>query len=324
MQSGRTIQAGLSVLCASLLVACRVARAHEGAPVAATVDGQAVSVAEVEYVLHTALRGRTLTGDALRFAQAQALEQALDERLVYAALAAEGWGAADDEQLQLVEEFGQELQRNGRTYADYLTELGLTEDEHRRVLAWRFAWSRYLADYLTDERLQAEFAARPREYDGTQLRVSHILLPVEEPGDAAGEAQALQAAAELRAAILAEKLSFADAARQRSVGPSGRQGGDLGVIARDGPMSAEFLAAAFALAEGEISPPVRSPFGVHLILCAQALPGTRSWRDARGELERAVAQARFAELASARRAQAQIEYVALWPHFRPGTHELVE
>lgn len=298
--------------------------AQPAAPRAATVDGRAVSVAEVEYVLRTALGQRKLAADALRFAQAQALEQALDERLVYAALAADGWGAADDEQTQLVAELVQELERQGRAYADYLAELGLSEEEHRRVLAWRFAWSRYLADYLTDERLQAEFAARPRQYDGTQLRVSHILLPVEKPRTPATEARALQAAAELRTAILAKEVSFADAARRRSVGPSGQQGGDLGVIARDGPMSEAFLAAAFSLAEGELSPPVLSPFGVHLILCTQVLPGTRTWRDAQGDLERAAARSRFAELAAARRPQAKIEYAGDWPHFRPGTQELAE
>ncbi len=37
-------------------------------------------------------------------------------------------------------------------------------------------WRKYVARYATDKRLATYFAAHHREYDGTQLVVSHILL----------------------------------------------------------------------------------------------------------------------------------------------------
>lgn len=59
-------------------------------------------------------------------------------------------------------------------------------------------------------------------------------------------------------------LSFEDAAKKYSSCPSKEQGGDLGVFSR-GQMVPEFENAAFSLPLGEISTPVQTQFGFHLI-----------------------------------------------------------
>ncbi len=57
---------------------------------------------------------------------------------------------------------------------------------------------------------------------------------------------------------------FAELAEVYSQGPTAQQGGDLGFFGR-GVMDSVFEATAFSLAEGEISEPVRSAFGWHII-----------------------------------------------------------
>lgn len=63
---------------------------------------------------------------------------------------------------------------------------------------------------------------------------------------------------------LAEGVSFEDLARDFSTCPSGKDGGNLGEFGK-GMMVPSFEKAAFALLPGEVSEPVRTQFGFHLI-----------------------------------------------------------
>lgn len=63
---------------------------------------------------------------------------------------------------------------------------------------------------------------------------------------------------------LSEGVSFEELARDYSLCPSGKQGGNLGRFS-PGQMVKPFSLAAFKLEVGEISGPVRTQFGFHLI-----------------------------------------------------------
>jgi peptidyl-prolyl cis-trans isomerase SurA len=69
---------------------------------------------------------------------------------------------------------------------------------------------------------------------------------------------------EVRERLIAGRVSFADMARQYSVDGSASRGGDLGWLLPGDTVSA-FERAMNALKPGEISEPVRSEFGYHLI-----------------------------------------------------------
>ena len=58
--------------------------------------------------------------------------------------------------------------------------------------------------------------------------------------------------------------SFANMAKEFSLCPSKKNGGDLGTFGR-GQMVRPFEVAAFALQKGQISAPVKTEFGWHLI-----------------------------------------------------------
>lgn len=94
-----------------------------------------------------------------------------------------------------------------------------------------------------------------------QVRVRHLLIRV---GGETGEAQALRRIQEIRTQITARRIDFAAAAKAFSDDASSGRGGDLGWIL-PGDTVPEFERALEALQPGQLSAPVRSPFGVHLI-----------------------------------------------------------
>jgi parvulin-like peptidyl-prolyl isomerase len=105
---------------------------------------------------------------------------------------------------------------------------------------------------------------------GEQVQVRHILFNTRERSVAEATALARQARARI-----ARGESFADVARQVSEDPQSRPtGGDLGWITRGMTVPA-FEQAAFALtAKAPISPPVESPYGIHLVQLVDRKGGT--------------------------------------------------
>ncbi|MDZ7616643.1 MAG: peptidylprolyl isomerase, partial [Patescibacteria group bacterium] len=190
-----------------------------------------------------------------------------------------------------------QLQRAGKTLDAHLAERGQTAADLRREMAWSLTWRKYLEQYLTDARLTAYFESHRRSFDGTDMEVSQILLQPADQSDKARN-QTMEKARAIREQILADKMTFAEAARQHSQAPSAQNGGRLGPIGRRGPMTDAFSAAAFELSEGEISPPVVTVHGVHLIRCDKVRPGSRTWTDAREELSTALARELLDKLAS--------------------------
>jgi len=105
---------------------------------------------------------------------------------------------------------------------------------------------------ISDEDVRTAYEKLIEEQDPQeQLRARHILLASLE--DAQGVKAELDAGA-----------NFEDMAREKSTGPSGPNGGDLGFFNR-GQMVSEFEDAVFALELGEVSEPVQTQFGWHII-----------------------------------------------------------
>ena len=85
----------------------------------------------------------------------------------------------------------------------------------------------------------------------SKIRASHILVDK--------HSQALRVLEELK-----NGADFKDLAREYSQCPSKKRGGDLGFFGQ-GQMIKEFERAAFALKVGEVSQPVKTQFGYHII-----------------------------------------------------------
>ena len=135
--------------------------------------------------------------------------------------------------------------------AQFLAELARLEDNLLQRLYAESLVQQAVTQETVAEAYDAWAASLTANGLPLEVHASHVLVAT------SGEAQEIT----LRAR---EGEDFAELARSHSIGPTGPQGGDLGWF-RAGMMVAEFEEAAWALAPGDISDPVETRFGWHVI-----------------------------------------------------------
>ncbi len=212
--------------------------------------------------------------------QRDILDQMIGEQLIVQAAIQDTTIAVDDlevedmvseELAQRVGEFGGQqafqtsLARQGFTLSAYRDFLRGQIRQQRLYQMYMAKRSANLASVIIEEGEIQQFFEEQREAIGqrptTVVFVQIILVPT--PSDSAREG-ALAEASRIRA-LAAEGEDFGELAKRFSQDPGSKDnGGDLGWFRR-GQMVEAFDDAAFILAVNEISPPVESPFGFHII-----------------------------------------------------------
>ncbi len=141
-----------------------------------------------------------------------------------------------------------------------------------------------------------------------KTRARHILLTT---GPQLSETAAARQLADYRRRILAGQADFATLAREHSKDGSAKDGGDLG-WATPGRYVPEFEQALEALKPGEISEPLVSRFGVHLIQlqerAEQELTGPEQRAMARDALREKKTEEAYENWMRELRARAYVEY----------------
>lgn len=275
---------------------------------AATVNGQPVYFDEIEGELISTLGNdhANLPAETRQQVLGFVLQLLIDRELILEELRRRNLRIDDDELKTLFEAHAKEIERDGKSLQEVTSEQGLSQNSYRRRFEWNQNWAKFLAVTVTEETLKRVFEENRREFDGTKVRVSHILLRAREDG--AGLAALVERAKYIKELLDSRKLTFPEAARQYSAAPSRARAGDLGFISRRNEMVEAFSKAAFSLEVGEVGPPTVTPFGVHLIKCTGIEPGNGKWNGQKELLRQAAAKELFNGLASRLRSTAKIEY----------------
>ena len=276
------------------LILCLLAGTAAADDVLAIVNARPISQAD----LHLEAVLRHVPDDQLEARRDELLEDLVEQQLIAAFVARRRTRANPvtlESQLERIEAL---IRRRGEEPEALLKRLGITRDQLRKRLELSLAWDAYVQQVTTDRQLREYFEQHRRQLDGTQLRAQHILLKAS-PQDAAAREAARKQLAQLREQIAAGKITFEAAAQTHSQAPSAGEGGDVGYFGYRGTMSTDFADAAFALQVDEISPPVETPFGVHLIHVTDERPGQLSLEDVRPQIlqriSRKMWKARIAE-----------------------------
>ncbi|MBN1209184.1 MAG: peptidylprolyl isomerase [Myxococcaceae bacterium] len=269
---------GLGVIVAVALLWGGVARAELVDKVAAVVNRDVITLSEVQQRASPELARLAGERDPRKRAdqRAQILKLALDtliaEKLIEAEIRELGMtvsAAEVDEAMQDVQkqngitdpaQFEQLLAREGYTLKSYKEFLG------KQIARGRLMQMKVSAKVkVAEEDLKAAYAQYAKlEGEEAEVHARHILVSV----DAKATPEQVEAARKKALAIMEEArrpgMDFEALARARSDGSSKDQGGDLGFFRR-GVMVPEFEKAAFSLKVGQVSEPIRTSHGWHVL-----------------------------------------------------------
>jgi len=169
-------------------------------------------------------------------------------------------------------------------YKTHLDRYAHAEQRQLKYLLADYARIRSLVN-VEEPAVRARYEGSKNDFKvGEGVRAQHILIKIDPKATPAEDA-----AARSRAAALVAKLragaDFAALAKENSGDPgSAAQGGDLGFFER-GAMVAPFDAAAFSLPIGQVSDPIKTDFGYHIIKVSEKRPaGFRSFDEVAAQL----------------------------------------
>lgn len=269
-----------------LLLAAGTAVAQSSGPrlvdrIVAIVDEEAILQSDLDrevelYRMEKEYNGETISADPATVRR-EMLERLIESKLIIAA-AKQADMTVDEEVIQqsvdekiqqFVDHFGsmealeRELSRSGMTIRDYQTRMStqMRDQQYLRLVVGRFlrpdieVMENEVRDYYL-----AHLDEMPAEPDS--LTIANIMIPVQPSVEVRQEVQAR--VAEIRE-LLESGEPFDEVAKEYSRGPNAKQGGVIGVVSPGDLFDRNLDRAVFALEVGEVSEPVVSTRGVHLI-----------------------------------------------------------
>lgn len=228
---------GLMALVLVVLAGCSASNNDE---VVASVDGEKITKEELYEALVS------VTGP-------EAVNALIDEKIVELEIKKEEITVSDEEIDKEVESFKEDA-GGEEAFNNALEQSGLTEEDFKKDVVQYLSIRKLMEPLVevTDEEVKDYFEENKETFnEQEQVDARHILVEDEKLANELYEK-------------LKDGADFAELAQEHSTDGSAASGGNLGFFGR-GQMVPEFEEKAFSLKVGEISEPVKSEFGYHII-----------------------------------------------------------
>jgi peptidyl-prolyl cis-trans isomerase SurA len=268
MSSTSSKRLGRAAVLLALLSLSPAARAEVVNQVVATVDGDPITAFELESFI------RQTTGADPASLDASDRRKALDVLITDALIRGEsqrlGLSASEAEIDAYIGQIKQQNNLDDAALDLALKQQGLTIEGYRAQIKKEILKNQLVSRQIrqrvniSPEEVQRYYEEHQSEFaQPAAVKVRHVFfaLPATAGPDDAERTLGKVAEAKKR---LASGEDFEDVARDLSEGPEASEGGLLGTM-RKGQMLPEIEEVAFSLQEGEVSDPVRSPAGVHIL-----------------------------------------------------------
>ena len=253
--------------------------------VVARVNGVEIPRRALDELLDAKRRKYTRFGQEMPMSGERGHRRQLMERLIVHTIFAQ---ATEKAGLEIDAERLQEKLENAKRkvqmpWNSYLMNLGESEQSYLELLREELREEALavgqgpveLSSQTIDRELEAFLKFTAQDPQQTRRRVAHILIAFEPGGGGsaktterehsslAGES-AMALAQEVQGRASKAGSSFAELARQYSTSPSAFTGGQMGVFTAE-QLPTELAKVVFALPVGEVSSPIKTDFGIHII-----------------------------------------------------------
>ena len=242
--------------------------------VVATVNGENISQKEVNQMLNRF--GNQVPKEQLPAITKQIIDGLITQKLITQFIRDSKIEVSQAEIEKELNKVREDIKSNpgleGKTFEQVLETHGSSIDNLKSEIVISLSLEKHLGKDIDDKKIKAYFDENKAAYDGSERRASHVLVDTREMKTDAELAQALEKIKKIKAEVDSGK-DFAEVAKLHSDCPSKDKGGDLSFFKRKGQMVEPFAAAAFALKVGQVSEPVKTPFGYHIIKVTEIKKG---------------------------------------------------
>jgi len=247
--------------------------------VVAVVGDAEITETQVANTMRAAFQGRPVPPEAMAQVRGMVIDRMVEDLLVKQFVAGKKIVAEAKEVDAMIDKIKQQVADAGVDFTDVLQTQGLTAESLRERIASEMAFEKYAKSAVTEAKMKEYFAAHKKEFDGTQVRASHILLKYDPDSSDADKKAAQDKIAALKQEI-AGGADFAELAKANSECPSSARGGDLDFFPRHNAMVEPFAVAAFSMKVGDVSEPIETQFGIHLLKVTDVKAGEQTFEDA--------------------------------------------
>ena len=212
-------------------------------------------------------RGTKIPPDRLARIEQNILKRLIEKELIDQAVKTAGVAVPAEDITAGFDEYKKRFQSDEQ-FENYLKHGRVTKDSIEERIRDRRALEMLLekqGDMAVDDAAAKEFYEKNERFytEKSGVRASHILIKLAQNASAEEDAKAMEKVKQAQD-MLAKGEDFGEVAKKMSEGPTAPKGGDLGFFG-EGRMVKEFQDAAFAMKVGEVSKPIRTRFGYHII-----------------------------------------------------------